>query len=159
MQEIGDVKFGECRNLERPVLAEAYRWTLERLGPDGMLEKSEVSGPKLAPFIRHASLFEIILEDGKVQDYVACVLASHIADNLQEISGHRGSETLPPQLFERWRITGEHLMDKRACFRTRTHVYGKDNKKGESLIVPVTTDGNLTHALVFTEYWRIDPEA
>ncbi|NVJ96613.1 MAG: hypothetical protein HWE25_00580 [Alphaproteobacteria bacterium] len=154
MQEVADVKFGDCHNLERPLLAEAYQWVQARLGEKDMLERKEVSGPKLAPFIRHASLFELIIEDGQVKDYMACVLASHIADNIQEISGHMGKETLPPDLFERWRITAQHLIEDGHCFRTRTKVFGKENKEGESLIVPVSTEGKLTHALVFTEYWR-----
>lgn len=154
MQEARDVRFGDCRDLNRPILAEAYRWVSDRLNENGMLERTEVSGPKLAPFIRHASLFELQIENGIVKDYLACVLASHIADTIQEISGHRGSDTLPPGLFERWRITAQHLVEEKHCFRTRTRVYGKEYKEGESLIIPVCTGEKLTHALVFTEYWR-----
>lgn len=157
MQQIQDVIFGKCEDLSRPILAEAYQWVLERLATDGMIPRSDVSGPKLAPFIRHASLFELVILDGQVLDYHARVLASHIADNIQEISGRTGKETLPQELFERWRITAQYLIDCRHPFRTQSQVFGKENKNAESLIAPVSEDGNLTHALVFTEYWFDQP--
>ncbi|SDD92585.1 MULTISPECIES: hypothetical protein [Kordiimonas] len=157
MRQVQDVIFGECADLSRPILAEAYQWVLEHLAADGMVPRSDVSGPKLASFIRHASLFELVIEDGQVQDYHARVLASHIADNIQEISGRTGKDTLPGELFERWRITAQYLIEHRRPFRTQSQVFGKENKNAESLIAPVSEDGELTHALVFTEYWFDQP--
>ena len=157
MFQVPEVKFSGCEGVSRPILANALEWVQSRLEADGMVPRCDVSGPNLAPFIRHASLFELIIENGLVQDYHARVLASHIADNIQEISGRTGKETLPAELFERWRVTAQHLIDTGHPFSTRSQVYGKENKNAESLIVPVSENGRLTHALVFTEYWFDQP--
>jgi len=157
MLQVQDVIFGRCEDLSRPILIKAFEWVQSRLAANGMVPRCDVSGPNLAPYIRHASLFELVIVNGEVQDYHARVLASHIADNIQEISGRTGKETLPDELFERWRITAQHLIEKRHPFRTRSQVFGKENKNAESLIVPASENGELTHALVFTEYWFDQP--
>lgn len=153
MQDVEDVIFGSPHELIRPVLREAYAWARPLLSADGMLARNQVSPANLAPFIRHASLFEIITVCSVVTDFRAKVLASHIADNMFEISGLSGRDSLPEALFERWRLTGQKLIDDRKSLRTRSQVFGKEHKNAESLIIPVTEDGELRFGLVFTEYW------
>lgn len=145
--------FGECEDLTRPILKKAYQWVEPQLTTERTLPRSAVSGPSLVRFIRHASLFELKMEDGQVTDYHARVLASHVAENTQEISGRSGRETLPDGLFERWRMTAQYLVEARQPFCTQSQVFGKEHKNAESLVVPVTENGQLGLALVFTEYW------
>lgn len=156
MVKQNEIIFGDCSDLERPVLREAFKWVKLQLSASQMVDRDRVSAPALAPYIRHASLFKLVMEDSVVTDYHASVLASHIADNIKEISGKSGRSTLPEGLFERWRITAQYLTEKRTPFRTRTKVFGKEHKEGESLVVPISQGGELTHALVFTEYWLED---
>ncbi|NVJ71602.1 MAG: hypothetical protein HWE08_14705 [Alphaproteobacteria bacterium] len=151
-----EIIFGHCSDLERPVLREAFKWVQSHWSASQMVDRNEINAPALAPYIRHASLFKLVIEHGVVKDYHASVLASHIADNIKEISGKSGKCTLPAELFERWRITAQHLIELRRPFRTRTKVFGKEHKEGESLVVPVSQHDELSHALVFTEYWLED---
>jgi len=154
MKEISDIRFGTCDGLERPILKGANKWVGRRLDREGLLRRDQISAPEMTAFIRHVSLFYLHIDGADcVTDFHARVLASHVADNIAEITGQSGRESLPPELFDRWRRTAQRLIDTRLSFRTRTQVYGKEYKQGESLIVPVLEHGDLNHALVFTEYW------
>lgn len=154
MEEISDIRFGTCDSLERPILKGAHIWVDRRLDRAGLMRRDQISAPEMTAFIRHVSLFYLdVDETGTVTDFHARVLASHVADNIAEITGQSGRDSLPTVLFSRWRRTAQRLIDTRQSFRTRTQVYGKEHKQGESLVVPVLEHGDLNHALVFTEYW------
>lgn len=150
-----EVFYGDCDDLTRPILKQAYAWTQERLSENGMLDRYHVRPQFLAPFIQHASFYKFLVEDGKVVDFQAKVLASQIADNVVEISGKWGKAHLPAPLFERWLTACNHTYRLKAPFSTRSQVFGKEHKRAESLSIPVTDRGSLTHALVFSEYWVI----
>ncbi|NVJ96614.1 MAG: hypothetical protein HWE25_00585 [Alphaproteobacteria bacterium] len=148
------VEYGAPDALTRPLLKEAFAWVCENMSDDGTLDKSCVSAPLLAPFIRHISLFEFVIIGGKVTDFRAKVLASIVADNIFEISGRYGKENLPRPIFERWLLACQTLVDKECAFSTSSAVFGKAHRRVESLSVPVRDSrGILNHGLVFTDYW------
>lgn len=148
-----EVIYGAPEDVSRPLLKDAYAWTIERLAEDGTLDRSFINAPQLAPLIRHVSLFEFMMDGDTVVDFKAKVLASVVANNIFEISGRYGKENLPAPLFKRWLFACQKLYDDKQGFCTKSSVYRKSHKSVESLSIPVRENGALNHALVFTDYW------
>ncbi|MCJ9429599.1 hypothetical protein [Kordiimonas marina] len=139
--------------LLRPLLQTADKWLQPRLNAEGMLERSAFTPNDIRDFISNASLFDLIIKDGKLVDFYARVLATHVANDLHEMTGQYGRESLPPELFRRWLAIGQYAIDLRKPFCARASVLGRQNKRTENLVIPVIKDGAFTELLVFSEYW------
>jgi len=148
-----DLTFEAPYTLLRPLLQSADEWLQPRLNAEGMLERGAFSPRDIKDFISNASLFDLIVENGKLVNFYARVLATHVADDLYEMTGKYGREDLEPELFRRWLAIGQYALNLKKPFCARASVLGRQNKRTENLIIPVIKHGAFTELLVFSEYW------
>lgn len=138
---------------ERPVLEQAWAWTLPRLSPDQTMTRAAFNPAELVRLIDHVSLIEGIFEQDLLVDFRIKVMSRVLAENIAELSGKTAGDAMPRDYFERWLHVGRFAAKHAKPFLTRSSVIKKDHRRSENLVVPIRVGGKVTQLLMFSDVW------